>query len=305
MNNYHRPAAILFGVSALLITCFVASPARAQDKKEQKVTTIVTTTPSKDNKEQKITVVAKSDSRNKDGKVHVRIIKEENGKKTEIDTVISSKGAMEGKELEALMEDVNSKMKDAEEQMKELELTIGSEDDSAMTDSSGHHKYMFKLHGGKCCPKICIKDFPRDFNYNFEMPDMPEPPDFSEEFDQGSFNRFAPGPRVFSMQKRGESLSDVLGDIPMSRVKSYKVIDKKGGKRIIIDLEDGPYFESGANVIYFNGPGHSMHHSGGMKHQKDLKVIIKTDDNQGNDGQPENPPPPAEPKKTQTGSPKI
>ncbi|MEI7490840.1 MAG: hypothetical protein WCK92_05535 [Bacteroidota bacterium] len=305
MNNYHRPAAVLLGVSALLINCFIASPAGAQDKKQQKLTTIVTATPLKDKKEQNVTVIAKSDSKDKDGKVRVHIIREENGKKTEIDTVISSPGAMDSKEIEALIGDVKSNMKDAEEQMKELELTIGSEDDSVMTDSSGHHKYMFKFRGKNGCPTICMKDFPRDFNYNFEMPDMPELSECPEGFEHGFFNQQGPGPQVFSMPKRGESLSDVLGDIPMSRVKSYKVIDKKGGKRIIIDLEDGPFFESGSNVIYINGTGHSGRPHGGMKQHKNMKVIINTGDDKGNAGQPENTAPPAEPGKTQSDSPKI
>ncbi|MCX6286100.1 MAG: hypothetical protein NTY96_03215 [Bacteroidetes bacterium] len=280
MNNFHRPAAILTGVTALLITVFVASPSKAQDKKEQKVT-----------------VVAKSDSKDKDGKINVHIIKEENGKKTEIDTVISSKGGIDGKELEVLMEKVNSKMKEVGDQMKDIELYIGSMNDSSVNDSSGHHKYMFKFPGTPGCPKIRIKECPQAFNYNFEMPDVPEPPEGPEDFNNDFFNQWTPGPQVFSMPKRGESLSDVLGDIPMSRVKSYKIIDKKGGKRIVIDLEDGPYFEHNDRIIYFNGPRHQVRAPRGMKNQKDIKVIIKTEDDKDNAEQPESPAPPAEPKK--------
>ncbi|MCX6280640.1 MAG: hypothetical protein NTU51_01590 [Bacteroidetes bacterium] len=242
-SNFPKPSAILAVVPVFLIAFLVAFPARAQDKKEHKVTTVVIASPSKDNREQKVTVVAKSDSNDKEGKIHLKIIKEVNGKKTIVDTVVSSPGAMDGEELEALMKHVNCKMKDVEEQMKDIELYLGSGSDSAMTDSSGHHNnYMFKFHGGRGCPKICIKDFPEDFNYKFEMPEMPEFSECPEAHDQEFFTHRTPGPKLFSMQKRGESLSDVLGDIPMSRVKSYKIIDKKGGKRIVIDLIDAPSF---------------------------------------------------------------
>ncbi|MFH1297594.1 MAG: hypothetical protein ABIJ04_10015 [Bacteroidota bacterium] len=40
--------------------------------------------------------------------------------------------------------------------------------------------------------------------------------------------------------KKGESLSDVLGDIPMSAVKSYKIRETKNGKRITIEISDDP-----------------------------------------------------------------
>jgi len=75
-----------------------------------------------------------------------------------------------------------------------------------------------------------------------------------QEFDHEIFNECMPGHQVLAMPNRGESLNDVLGDIPMSRVKSYKVIDKKGGKRIIIDIQDAPLGGDHSNVIYMGIP---------------------------------------------------
>ena len=39
-------------------------------------------------------------------------------------------------------------------------------------------------------------------------------------------------------RNRGETLSDVLGDIPMSAVKSYKIKETRNGKKIIIEVDD-------------------------------------------------------------------
>ena len=83
----------------------------------------------------------------------------------------------------------------------------------------------------------------------------------------------------------------------MSRVKSYKIIDKKGGKRIIIDLEDGPFPGHGDQVIYINGSGHPQHQARGAKHQEGMKVIINTDTDKGETNKPEPPAPPSEPNK--------
>ena len=43
-------------------------------------------------------------------------------------------------------------------------------------------------------------------------------------------------------RKRGESLSDVLGNIPMSAVTSYKIKETKNGKRITIEVSDNAFF---------------------------------------------------------------
>jgi hypothetical protein len=54
------------------------------------------------------------------------------------------------------------------------------------------------------------------------------------------------------------TLSDVLGDIPMSRVNSYSIKDRKNGKRIIIDIDDAPLVEKQERVVYLkNAPGKS------------------------------------------------
>jgi hypothetical protein len=80
----------------------------------------------------------------------------------------------------------------------------------------------------------------------------------------------------FNHQDGGQTLSDIIGDIPMDRVKSYSIKDKKNGKRIVIDIEDAPLMERDNRVIILrNTPAVAPR---GDRHDRDVKVIIKTDD---------------------------
>ncbi|MBL7110394.1 MAG: hypothetical protein ISS19_00450 [Bacteroidales bacterium] len=55
-------------------------------------------------------------------------------------------------------------------------------------------------------------------------------------------------------RKKGESLNDVLGDIPMSAVKSYKIKETKNGKRIIIDVSDDAFIgHDEEDIIIWHG----------------------------------------------------
>jgi hypothetical protein len=62
----------------------------------------------------------------------------------------------------------------------------------------------------------------------------------------------------------------------MERVKSYKIKDRKNGKQIIIELEDGPIIEKSNRVIIIREPGKSS----GKKNEynRQMKVIIDSDD---------------------------
>lgn len=310
-RELYRPSAILSGVAVLFVCSIVASPVSAQDKKEQKTTTIVTSTPSKGKKEQKVTVYASSEPKAKDGKMKVRIVKEENGKRSELDTVINTQGGIEGADLDKLMKDMHVQIKDAESEMKEagdqmknIQIYINGMDDSVSGDSSSKCQRMYKFSMPGCCPRFHDRDFSHAFNYNFEMPDIPQSPDMDEELENEFFHGPAHGQQFFEMPDKGESLSDVLGNIPMSRVKSYKIIDKKGGKRIIIDVQDEQGFGQN-NVIYINGNHSHSRPPRGNGHQKEMKVIINSGDAEGAVEKPESPTSPAEPKKSENNTPKI
>ncbi len=60
--------------------------------------------------------------------------------------------------------------------------------------------------------------------------------------------------RHFRNEDRGETLGDLLGDIPMDKVTRYSVKERKGGKRIVIEVENGQSGK-GRNVVIVHSPG--------------------------------------------------
>lgn len=240
-NYFLRPVRISAGLAALCMILAISSssPASAQDSQTSKSgSTSSAPKKSKVTKAETVTVTATADSKDKDGKYRILIVKDVDGKKTKIDTVFSSKDKIDDKDIEDLIETVHMRIGDAGERMKDFQIFMSADDDSVMIDSTGHHKFIYKFNGNGCCPNGWAKAGPHAFRYNFEIPEVPEPPDFSREFEGNDFRHFAPGVKVITTHQKGETLSDVLGDIPMSKVKSYKITDRKGGKRIVIDVED-------------------------------------------------------------------
>ncbi|MEI7896055.1 MAG: hypothetical protein WCJ26_03390, partial [bacterium] len=74
----------------------------------------------------------------------------------------------------------------------------------------------------------------------------------------------------------GQTLNDLLGEIPMERVTSYSIKDHKNGKRIVIDLSDAPMFENQPRVVVIQAPGMRQH---GRNHgERQVKVIVNTDE---------------------------
>jgi hypothetical protein len=76
------------------------------------------------------------------------------------------------------------------------------------------------------------------------------------------------------------SLNDLLGNIPMDRVVSYSIKDRKHGKRIVIDLDDAPAFERQDRVIVIREP-RSMR-SGRSHPKRNVKVIMNSEDGDEN-----------------------
>jgi len=65
-------------------------------------------------------------------------------------------------------------------------------------------------------------------------------------------------------QGNGGSLNDLLGDIPMDRVKSYSIKDTKNGKKIVIELNNAPFIENHRNVIIIRSPRPEGRHGQGQ-----------------------------------------
>ncbi|MCX6268257.1 MAG: hypothetical protein NTW16_13005 [Bacteroidetes bacterium] len=161
---------------------------------------------------------------------------------------------------------------------------------------------------GKDGKHACVKfhKMPRGFAYDFDVPGTLEPPlqfdelegfdceKWAEDCEMEDFmsERMPPPGRGGAMRAggRGQTLNDILGEIPMDRVVSYSIKDRKDGKRIIIDLDDAPMFERSNKVIIIREPGRNnrrMHHP-----ERQVKVVVNSDDSV-----PPPPPPPPPPDK--------
>jgi hypothetical protein len=226
-------------------------------------------------------------------KIVMKIISDDNGKTTIIDTT---------------MEVPDSTMIDSVK--KEIEKVI------VLGNGGKHARYK-------------IRSMPDEFNYNFEIPPVPECPMDLEELKEFEFEGISPcremeecfreqmeqaeGPKVIRMGGHRQTLSDILGDIPMDRVVSYSIKDRKNGKRITIDLNDAPLFEEDNRVIVIRDPERKER---GRNHpERRMKVYINSGDEKSLDQAPEPPappsvppppPPPAnQPEKTSPKKPKI
>ena len=207
-------------------------------------------------------------------KITLKIVSDDNGKTTMIDTT---------------MEMPDSTMIDSMKQEIEKVIELGRSD--------------------KHC-QFKMQKMPDGFNYKFDMPCPPECPmdleDFGDfewegnepgrgEMNENMMERMAPGMerRVLRSGGQGQTLNDMLGEIPMDRVVSYSIKDRKGGKRIVIDLNDAPMFEKQDRVIVIREPGRMQHKKNG--HERQVKVYVNTNDDEKSGNMPEPPEPPAAP----------
>jgi hypothetical protein len=208
-------------------------------------------------------------------KVIIKIISDDNGKTTVIDTT---------------MEIADPSMMDSVQ--KEFDKVI-------MIGKGGRH------------PHFNCRNLPQGFSYDFDVPPLPDCPLDLDEPEGLEWEGMAPGPERRIMRNGGnhKTLTDVLGDIPMDRVVSYSIKDRKNGKRIIIDLNDAPVIERQDRVIVIREPGRmdrNRYHS-----ERKVRVYVDPDDDVQTFETPASPdplmapPPPAKPDNTSPKKPKI
>jgi hypothetical protein len=216
----------------------------------------------------------------------LKIIKDENGKRTIIDTTITSNKSLDSGEVDEIIATLDDNMKGLDEGLKDLDISLSKMKfpDSTMMDSI--HKMTDRLR------TMMSKNFKSphsrwhtqpgafDYNFDFDTPEPPEPPEPRGErhhhydFRVEPFNMEPP-----SMRRNEGSLMDLLRNIPMDRIKSFTIKEKKDGTRITIEVGRGSVFgkpHSSERTIIVrpergNAPG-SHHESGRHK-----RVIIKSD----------------------------
>ena len=176
------------------------------------------------------------------------------------------------------MKQYEAEMDRMDDELKNIEVYVDIPDlsDSLISDSLIKH---FKIiEKDKGCHRFRWDTKPHGFDYGFEYPCLPEIDDHyfgdNKEIEEYYMPRLYM--RNCQFDNRNQTLSDLLGDIPMERVKSYKIKDRKNGKQIIIELEDGPIIEKRDRFIIIREPGRSS----GKKNEYDrqMKVIIDPDD---------------------------
>jgi len=211
-------------------------------------------------------------------KITVKIVSDDNGKTTVTDTTFENPDSN-------MMDSIN----------RQIEKVI-------VTGKGGKHGH-FRVH-----------NMPESFNYNFEIPDMPESPvnieeietlgnGSGEDLEECMSRNFGQGMHQQSCccGGKGQTLNDLLGEIPMDRVTGYTIKDRKNGKRIIIDLKDAPIFERQNRVIVIRDSGNARHAGNGARQH--MKIYIKKDKDGETQGDDDNqvittPAPPAPPSAT-------
>jgi hypothetical protein len=255
-KTYFRDILTVIGLSVVL-TIFITYPGFSQD-----------TTKTKGDK--KVRIVAK-------------IVEDKNGTVHEFDTTINLDRKLKPGEEQEMMKEFELRFKDLGDQMKDLEVEMNEMKlpDSGMMDSVQRlTENTFRFHGG---PHVFMRhnSSPRAFNfdYNFDMPDIPDAPqsiieEFNDEDSPGM-----PYENQRMLQGKDESLNDLLGDIPMDRVKSYSIKDTRDGKKIVIELKNEPFIGHHRDVIILRSPrpeGRHGHGRGeGQRHQMKKRIIIR------------------------------
>jgi hypothetical protein len=225
--------------------------------------------------------------------VKLKIIKEGNGRKTVLDTTITSTKSLDSQELDEIISNLDENMKGLDEGLKEMDVTVNAMHfpDSAMMDSirkmTKHIRVM--VNNNFKSPHFRWHSQPGLFDYNFdfdtpEPPDAPEPPEPPGPPGQHRHHfEYRSEPFDFDLpeMRRGDgSLMDLLRDIPMDRIKSYNIKEKKDGTRITIEVSRGPVLGSSHSstrtIIVHPDKGSAPGASHGSEGHK--KVIIKSDE---------------------------
>lgn len=256
-KTYLRDILTVFGLS-IVLTILLTRPVFSQD-----------TTKIKGDK--KVRIVAK-------------IVEDKNGKRQEFDTTINLDRKLKPSEEEEMMKHFQMRMKDLGDQMKDLEGELNEMKlpDSGMMDSVQRHlDRAFRNWEGPGNFHFRHKVNPREFNFDYNY-DFPEPGEFPQkflrEFREENLPRILEEEHQGRLKGKGESLNDLLGDIPMDQVKSYSIKDTKDGKRIIIELNKEPFIERHRDVIILRTPRPERMDRRDGRPQIKKKVIINQGD---------------------------
>ncbi|MBN1199434.1 MAG: hypothetical protein JXA23_08800 [Bacteroidales bacterium] len=171
--------------------------------------------------------------------IKIKVDSDEGGESFTIDTTFVIDNDLDMAKFQKAMQKYEMKMQDMENYLEELELELdGEEMEKAIQEAQ------FEIQ------KACLHS-PR-MRYHYRTANEPR---YYEQYGRRGNWKFAGqsdlvrDPVRIVAPKRGETLSDVLGDIPMNAVTSYKIKETKNGKRITIEVSDDAIFNHDENII--------------------------------------------------------
>lgn len=153
--------------------------------------------------------------------VTMKIIHKTDGDSIVADTTLTFEGPYSDEEIREMTKSMKEQARALREQMRVLRDQMG-----VLRD--------FDID-------IDLPEIP-DFPDMIMMPEIPDIPSFDFDIDSISVPK-TPGPplRIIHNRPSGRGgLNEVLGDIPMDRVKSLSIREKKNGRKIVIEVDDTP-----------------------------------------------------------------
>lgn len=270
-KTYLRDILLVIGISVIM-TGLITSRVFSQDTTKMK-------------RDKKVRIVAK-------------IVEDNNGKRQEFDTTINLDRKLKPGEEHDIMKSFRMRMKDLDDQMKELDnqmkdLESAFNDmklpDSGMMDSVQRHlEKAFRRWGGtgNFHFRHDLNPWSNNYDYNFDFPEFDRHPQrFLKEFGGGNGHEKLGDEYQYRSKGEDKSLNDLLGDIPMDKVKSYTITDTKDGKRIVIELSKEPFIGQHREVIIIHPPRSGSFYREGQRPQIRKKVIIKEGSQKDDDDQ--------------------
>jgi len=168
-----------------------------------------------------------------EGKAVIKMkIKDSSGKERTIDTTFIITDRESRAAFEEAMKEYQLAADEVAESLKEIEVMVDLPEMEGLNDSLTK---VIRVYGhGQRVPEFRWHD--RDGSYDYH-------------FDCQSAHAY-PNSMIWKSRDGEESLEDLIGDVPLDRVISYSVKNRKGIKRIIIEVEDIPSeFEEQKDVI--------------------------------------------------------
>jgi len=220
------------------------------------------------------------DTAKKEGKknLKIKIVREDEGKTTVIDTTISVNFPFDKEEVKELI----NNLKEMNMEMKGLHSDAIVDFDYFFSDSTMKNSQYKLAEGvylfgeqGKCPGMVYHRGSPNGLTYKFNMPDIAETVEGIEEF-----NWVSPeddhDAQFYYNRKDKQTLSDVLGDIPMDHVKKYSIKETKNGRKIIIEVDDSQNIVVSGKSFYLNQTPRAYRLARPHRSNRDVKVIIES-----------------------------